>query len=304
MDPSIAGYVATCLHLFQLVLQTSEAEGFSPLPSFNRDLKDEQTRFKVWSGNIGAQGTGASSLDYRLRESSNIRDQVVSLLGDLIELLQDAGDIISGDEVPWDQLGHDEGIIHSEDSEALGLSGTEMGQISIDVTDVVDCLLRLSVPIRDPVPHDLFIGSNSLDTSHYEEFDIQHVRSKFESIDSILAQRLGKAISRRRQFFKYRQKHPNRLSRGLHHDQGKNKAIAPSLPGHPIDIYGTSNPSSSDATGDGYSDTELSQTSYAASLPHVDQCRVPPLPEAASQGPFECPFCYMMIDVSDRRAWK
>lgn len=52
-------------------------------------LQNELSRFKIWSGNIGAHRKGRSSLDHRLRDASNIRDQVVELLEDLRESLQD-----------------------------------------------------------------------------------------------------------------------------------------------------------------------------------------------------------------------
>ena len=44
---------------------------------------DELGRFRVWAGNIGALREGTASLDYRLREASHIRRQVVRLLEDL-----------------------------------------------------------------------------------------------------------------------------------------------------------------------------------------------------------------------------
>lgn len=47
-------------------------------------LVDEQARFKAWVRNVGAHKTDRSSLEYRLRDASNIRVQVRRLL---IELL-------------------------------------------------------------------------------------------------------------------------------------------------------------------------------------------------------------------------
>lgn len=53
------------------------------------DIGDEHGRFRIWSGNIGAHRGGRSSLDYRLRDASHIRQRVISLLQDLTETLQD-----------------------------------------------------------------------------------------------------------------------------------------------------------------------------------------------------------------------
>ncbi|KAJ9416914.1 hypothetical protein QL093DRAFT_2400971 [Fusarium oxysporum] len=97
-------------------------------------MADQQTRFNVWAGNIGAHRTGLSSLDYRLRDSSQIEDQVLSLLKDLIELMQDAHNILMGNEVPWDK-------INAGDDEDFDGRDTELNQISVDIADVVNCLL-------------------------------------------------------------------------------------------------------------------------------------------------------------------
>ncbi|RSL68847.1 hypothetical protein CEP53_002395 [Fusarium sp. AF-6] len=268
--------------LFSKVVDASKASTDDPPAYFNRGVRDEQTRFKVWSGNIAAHRTGTGSLDHRLRDSSNIRNQVVNLLRDLSGLLEDAIAIVTGEETSWDQLSGDEDVVLGEDAEDSDSPDTELEQISIDVTDAVNCLLRLSVAIRDPAPHDRFVISDSADTSHYEQFDIQHVCSKFGSIDSGLAERLGKAITRRRQFFKYRE--DNRTGDG-------EMAVSSLLEGK----LGASQISGLPVPEDNCSDSEISQTSYASSAGDVEQRSVPPLPTEASEGPFECPFCYMMI---------
>lgn len=51
-------------------------------------ITDQVARFKIWVGNIDAHQKGMSSLDYRLREASHIRAQVVRLLGDLLARLR------------------------------------------------------------------------------------------------------------------------------------------------------------------------------------------------------------------------
>lgn len=53
-------------------------------------VQSEEVRFKVWCGNIGAHQTGTrSSLEYRLRDASHIRKQVVRILASLNESLVD-----------------------------------------------------------------------------------------------------------------------------------------------------------------------------------------------------------------------
>ncbi|EXK38350.1 hypothetical protein FOMG_08753 [Fusarium oxysporum f. sp. melonis 26406] len=167
MVQRIAAVVTQCIDCFGKIVRAPTTLAPSS-PTFGKDMADQQTRFNVWAGNIGAHRTGLSSLDYRLRDSSQIEDQVLSLLKDLIELMQDAHDILMGNEVPWYK-------INAGDDEDFDGRDTEFNQISVDIADVVNCLLRLSVAIRNPAPHDRFIKSHSIDTSHYEIFDTQHV---------------------------------------------------------------------------------------------------------------------------------
>jgi hypothetical protein len=56
----------------------------------NSDIQDELGRFRVWAGNIAAHRPSHSrrSLEYRLRDSSRLRDTVLSLLRDLKRALR------------------------------------------------------------------------------------------------------------------------------------------------------------------------------------------------------------------------
>ncbi|KAJ0140672.1 Damage response protein 1 [Fusarium oxysporum f. sp. albedinis] len=152
MVQRIAAVVTQCIDCFGKIVRAPT--NLAPnSPTFGRDMADQQTRCNVWAGNIGAHRNGLSSLDYRLRDSSQIEDQVLSLLKDLIELMQDAHDILMGNEVPWDK-------INAGDDEDFDGRDTEFNQISVDIADVVNCLLRLSVAIRNPAPHDRFIKAS------------------------------------------------------------------------------------------------------------------------------------------------
>src|SRR4051794_39618294 len=53
------------------------------LSGFLPALQDEYGRLRVWAGNIGAHQSGRASLDYRLRDASHIKDQIIRLLDDL-----------------------------------------------------------------------------------------------------------------------------------------------------------------------------------------------------------------------------
>lgn len=52
------------------------------------EITEELGRFRIWAGSMGAHRRGRSSLDYRLRDASHIRDKVQALLEDLIDSIQ------------------------------------------------------------------------------------------------------------------------------------------------------------------------------------------------------------------------
>jgi hypothetical protein len=57
-----------------------------------------------------------------------------------------------------------------------------------------------------------YIKSAAIDLSHYVRFDIEHTRHKFPLAQEFIVERLGKAISRRRQFIRYSGKHAAKLA--------------------------------------------------------------------------------------------
>ncbi|KAK4229267.1 hypothetical protein QBC38DRAFT_508389 [Podospora fimiseda] len=240
-----------------------------------KTFQNELSRFKVWCGNMGAHRSGMSSLDYRLRDAIHLKDQ--------------------------DPL----------DNEAAGDSDgespeTELEQIAIDVADVVNCLLRLNVDIKNPAPHQRYLETASTDTSHYEEFDTNHVAGKFSGAEEWLTRRLGKAISRRRQYFRYRESHHAKLSSGLEQMTDAPLAdcetIASSIPLAMKDPFKV--PILEPILKNNNSDAGISDTSYASSAARPGNLKIPPAPEEAQNGPFQCPFCYMMVEAYDRHTWK
>ena len=90
MDNPIADKVTVCLQSFQTLCSAL----LQPNLDFSEQIllpkvKDEFSRFKVWSGNIRAHRSGRSSLNYRLRDASHLRKQIISLLEDLNQSLGD-----------------------------------------------------------------------------------------------------------------------------------------------------------------------------------------------------------------------
>lgn len=195
----------------------------------------------------------------------------------------------------------------SESDEILDSHDKELNQVFAQIGGVIDCLLRLSVTISNPAPHDRFKSRAGGQIGYYESWDIQHVLAKFPHIDTKLAERLGRALTQRRKYFKYREDHHCRLKEGLNGDEdgasrGHATTLASSVPLHLKDVGPTSQKVDLDILDDDHS--ELSATSYAPSTVDQSELRVPPIPKEYVDGPFLCPFCYVFITVDNRYEWK
>jgi hypothetical protein len=293
---SITDHVIQCFNLFKESESNFEIYGGSGTdPGVSLILEDASARFNIWKNNIGAHRKGQASLDYRLRDASNLHKTVVDLLQEISSALRDVNEIIVGETVPWDQKDPTPDVEEADPDEPQ----SELSEILNYVVDSVKCLLRLSISIKHPAPHDRFLRSANIDTSHYEQFDINHVTSKFPSSPKFLAERLGKANSKRRLYLKYREQHRQRLEK----DQGPdNQTVASSLPSgihqKAVDLK--------DNIVEPHIPDDISMTSYAKTEASPDMALVvPKMPVEANNGEeFECPFCYTIVSVSNRREWK
>ncbi|KAI9150003.1 HET-domain-containing protein [Paramyrothecium foliicola] len=291
---SVSQIVYSCLRGFDGLRSAIEAEG-TPTPGEGMsltDVVDQLGRFKVWSANIGAHKTGRASLEFRLRDASHLRKQVVDILEDINELLRDATDIFLGIARPWESQQPEtigDGSSTDSDSEPNLEMPPELSQILTGIVENVNSLLRLSVSIRNPAPHDRFKQSALTDTSYFEPFDKQHVRTKFAAAHDTLVERLGLAISRRRQYFRYRDLRHQKMASGLdtwEASEGMQSTIASSIPEEMKSAHRD--------LKDEITEAGQSETSFATSTAIKSRPNIPALPEAAKQGPFECPLCFMI----------
>ena len=85
----------------------------------------------------------------------------------------------------------------------------EIPYLLSEINFVISCLYKL--PLRNPAPLDRFVGQAVADMPLYQHFDILYVKDKFPSANPILATRLGKLITRRRQLLASRSAHDRRL---------------------------------------------------------------------------------------------
>jgi hypothetical protein len=139
----------------------------------------------------------------------------------------------------------------------------------------------------------------------FSDFDKSHIRDKFPLAENALCNRLGAANSHRREFFRYRQAHHDKINQEASVDHQETATVISSLPSEMKDINTSSEITEQLFKLDINSDAGISQTSYATSKPDSIRLRVPPLPVEYSDGtPFECQFCRTIVSVTTRKAWK
>ncbi len=268
--------------------------------------EDELGRLRMWAANIGAHQTGQSSLDFRLRDASHIRDQIIKLLQGLVRRLQEARDVLADDE-------------DSDEEEIVDVSldeedpKTEIQELQESLATNINCLFQMSMLVRKPAQHDVYLGSKRSEVAPFEPFDYNHVREKYPDADDALVKRLGNAITRRRQYLKYRERHAAKLKQGISNVDPGGRDFSNVHEGGTISLDTKSILSDTIATDfqnpniefeDNVSDTGFSQTSYAPTLLSGGNVAIPPPPKTSLGGvPFECPYCFYVITVKGIRSW-
>ena len=88
MDSTIASGVAASMRAFNTFHASLESSReLDSALSLQLELTDYIGRFKIWAANVGAhQFARRSSLDYRLRDATPIKERVIQLLHNLSEL--------------------------------------------------------------------------------------------------------------------------------------------------------------------------------------------------------------------------
>ena len=294
MADSISSSIVTCLKAFnEFIEDIQDPDEDEPEGLHVQTWQDELGRLRIWAANIGAHQTGQSSLDFRLRDSSHIRQQIIKLLDELLQRLQDVRHVIAEGE--------------DEDVESLGGSSsgdeepqTEIQQLLRSIATIINCLFQMSMLVRKPAPHDLLIGSKKADVAAFEPFDYNHVIDKFPKADNRVLSRLGQANTRRRKYLKYRERHAMKLKQGI------NKVINTSGGDTEVlsETVATDVRSRNIDFDEKASESGFSQTSYAPTLMSGGAITIPAPPRASKDGAaFECPYCFYVINTESTRSW-
>ncbi|KAJ5404486.1 Zinc finger C2H2 [Penicillium cosmopolitanum] len=228
--------------------------------------QDELGRLRVWAANIGAHQTGTSSLDYRLRDASHIKDQTLLLLGRLQRLAQDIEDDIHGSE--YEASGSEDDFLDEGKENEDGNGNTELQSIYHALVDTINNLFQMSILIRRPAQQDRLLGTKRSDAAPFEPFDRQHVENKYPNADRAIINRLGSAISRRRAVLRYRERHHLKLIQGFGQAVG---GLQDTVSTKFSDTVATEFVEMPESYIDFESHTVVSQTSYAPTILHGEE---------------------------------
>ncbi|KAH7232666.1 hypothetical protein B0J15DRAFT_409016, partial [Fusarium solani] len=280
---TISGLGNICARSLQRLLECSNSPGDV---QHVQSLEDECGRFRVWAANIGAlqPERSASSLDSRLRDAPKQRESQPIISGDLPNRTAPEG---PGD---WEN------------------PTSELEQLMLNLHSSINSLFSLSTLIRRrrprgrlPKPDGFVLLENSP--------DIKHVEDKFPKVRRTpwLAQRLGNAISQRRQMIQYRQSHRDRLAAVT----PENNAEA--APSQISETVATTYEERAQSEAGGPRDRRsmfTSATSFISSYGNDLGRRIPDLPDMVLEDvqlgygePIECPYC-RTIQVLANRAEK
>ncbi|KAI7973132.1 hypothetical protein EIK77_004409 [Talaromyces pinophilus] len=291
MKDTISQLLNQCLRDFTAITDLQSLVRYETEVSHRRWL-DELGRLRVWSGNIGAHQTGQSSLDYRLRDASHLREETTRLLSRLLQIFQDLSEVLNED----DKEALDIEIEDDDESTSM----TEVQQLYQNIADTINSLFQISMEIRNPADHDRLLNIRVKDDSFFEPWARQHVSHKYPDADDALISRLGKAMARQKAILKYRERHRAKLGKGLFGDIETTSTklsetvateIAPD--NDHLQFFETA------------SNSGVSQTSYATSLMETKMAKSIPKPPKASKdkSSFECPYCFHIIVIKHKKDW-
>ena len=214
---------------------------------------------------------------------------------------------------------------------------SEIEEIFQMVPESISNLFRLTMVIQKATPRDRFSKALTSGRDPFDDsFDIAHVGNKFPRLDSQesqwLKQRLGNAITQRRQFLRYAREHREKKAK---HDQ--DPVVVQSSTKQPVPEAHSEKPKSdlvdskslllSQKTGSALaptaastlvvahleeaanmSDTGMSKSSFATSVDESSSenaLTVPPLNSVAKVGiAFECPFCWTIQTFRSQSVWR
>ncbi|KAJ5589278.1 hypothetical protein N7537_011956 [Penicillium hordei] len=297
MATNIGTSLNECLKEFIELTNSGAVTRYNNEVSEHRWL-DELGRLRIWAGNIGAHLTGQSSLDYRLRDASHLKNETVKLLQRLLRLLRDLADVMKDE----DQVEDETDKLFFEDSE-LELGGdndmTDVQMLFQSLRNTINLLFQISMSIRRPADHDRLLGVEVKDGSYFEPWAQQHISHKFPNAPDSIISRLSAAMARQKAVLKYFERHRAKLGKGLSDDGDIGTQLSETVATEMVLAEDHLQFLETNSTSD------ISQTSYAPSMFTSNESLSVPNPpkESADENPFECPYCCLVIKIKGNKEW-
>jgi hypothetical protein len=215
---------------------------------------------------------------------------------------------------------------------------SEIKELFGSAAESTTSLFKMSIVIRKATSRDRYDKATVATRDPFnDQFDISHVGHKFPRVRQTewLETRLGRAITRRRQYLRYCREHHEKLSKkpivreadgGNGNLETERRTAGPDIRDkqtnrdaechnsviRPASTLAPTNastfvPASLDKLAE-VSDEDRSQTSYATSIDEGyidDELKIIQLSEVATGGsPFECPYCWSILHIKKERSWK
>jgi hypothetical protein len=242
----------------KVALQCAELLGQAQLsqslnPDTRLELQDVAFMFKVWAGNIGVFAPGNASIEYRLREDSDVMEALHSMLVSLLTYIEHTINppLLEEDEGVGEEQGEEviaEGASVLEPSMSQFSSASSSSSLTLDsdgsedenmtsqapgpirslqkAKGLVGHLYKLASVIRKPTSENEslrvrdFITKQTLRGETEELEDIEdharcHMQARFPKAPRILVDRLVAAVVLRRMTMRYRQRHELKLQQGV-----------------------------------------------------------------------------------------
>jgi hypothetical protein len=210
----VADAAHDCIASFDAIAQvnTPEPESSETATEWSQN-EDGLSRFQIWMSNLGAAhpATDRRSADYRLREAPEVVDRIVELLEELTEINSEVLEIVSGERSNREIAEGDS----DTDSSSPGSGQDELSELFLSTGDVLTSLFKVSMLVKKATTRDRYArAASAKDKPYLVEFDIRHVADKYPKAreQPWLLERLGTAITQRRQYLRYCRNHKNRIA--------------------------------------------------------------------------------------------
>ncbi|KAK5454989.1 hypothetical protein LTS15_005709 [Exophiala xenobiotica] len=206
------------------------------------DLRDGFEQFRVWAKNIGVFATDNLSLDFRLKEATDVKAGIISLLDSMLLDLGECKFLIREDRPSSSEEESSDSENSSEDSSdktcplppRTKSTAVELQMRLRTISDAIDRLIRLAEIIRSSNARSRHLKAQTYelwenDVNVLEAFEKNYLPKLLAvrfHLEEPLLSRFCTALSLRRRRFLYQAQHQKRLAYGRNELKRRQKTVA------------------------------------------------------------------------------